>query len=167
MVGIISSGFRSITMDGSVDVPTPATLLMWKSILDTFLRTIGSDQLCPYPCHKVIQGKAVYPGHCWTSFARTYVWPTRASSFAQSNDTIMERSTQDEIGSYSQRMHSGIYCLERTEDRGCSSSSSQDVNLSSRSCSHTTIRSRDCQIRVYFREVGNGTKVSETPGSGR
>ena len=167
MVGIISSGSRPTTVDGFLDVSTSVTFPIWGSILDTSLQTMKSDQLYSYPCHKTIRGKAVYPNRCRISLVGTRVWPTKTSLVAQSDDANLEGSTQNEIGLDSRRVYSRVYCLEKAEDRGCSPSSSQNASLNSRSCSHTTIESRDCQIRVCFREIGNGAKVLKALGSGR
>ena len=93
MVCIISSGSESTTMDGSVDISTPVAFSMWKFVLDTSLRTIRNDQLCLYPCHKKIWGKAIYLGHSRVSFIGTYVRLTRTSSVAQPDDASLERPT--------------------------------------------------------------------------
>ena len=167
MVGNIDPGSRSTTMDGPLDVPTFVAFPMWGSILDTSLWIVGSDQLCPCSCHKTVRDKAMHPSHRWISLTRVQVWPTGASSVAQSDDANVERSTQNEIRLDSRRMHFGVYYLEKTEDIKCSSSSRQNASLNFGSCSCTTINDRDYQIRVCFREIENGAEVSETPRNSR
>ena len=74
IVGFISLRPKLNIVDGPMDVPTPATILMHEPILDTLFRTMKDDQLCSTPRFEAIQGQTVHFSYCRASLVRDHLW---------------------------------------------------------------------------------------------
>ena len=167
MVGFINSESESTPMDGPMDVSTPTIIPMWELTLGTPFRTLGNDQLCSTFCFEAILGKTVCSCYWWVSLIKNHLWPIQEDSGAKPGYASMERPTPNKIEPISRRLHSEVYCLEKTEDWGSSFSSRQNASSNFSSYSRTTVRDRDYHIRVCFRKIENGAEVSEAPRDSR